>query len=115
MEYHFKMLKAMNALERGIINIHIGGAYGDKESSLERFHENIKKLPTHIKNQITFENDDKTYDVKETLITCEREKVPMILDYHHYMANKGEVDLTKYLPRIFDTWRGSPTVPKVHI
>jgi len=115
MEYHFKMLEAMNALERGIINIHIGGAYGDKDTSLKRFHQNFKKLPHTIKKHVTLENDDKTYNVEETLITCEKEKVPMILDYHHYMANKGEGDLSHYLPRIFNTWNSFSTVPKVHI
>ncbi len=115
MEYHFKMLDAMSALERGIINIHIGGAYGDKDASLGRFHQNLKKLPNTIKKHMTLENDDKTYDVEETLITCEKEKIPMVLDYHHYMANKGDVDLSHYLSRIFNTWNNFDTVPKVHI
>ncbi|QCJ42668.1 UV DNA damage repair endonuclease UvsE [Bacillus sp. S3] len=112
MEYHFRMLEAMKVQDRGIINIHIGGAYGDKQTSIKRFHQNIKKLPSDIKKQMTLENDDKTYDVEETLVTCEKEKIPMILDYHHYMANKGEVDLSLFLPRIFSTWN---TTPKVHI
>ncbi|MDF2558463.1 MAG: uvsE [Bacillales bacterium] len=115
MEYHFKMLKAMNALENGVINIHIGGAYGDKVSTLEKFHENIKKIPCDIKEQMTLENDDKTYDVLETLKTCEKVNIPMVLDYHHYMANKGEVNLSSYLSRIFHTWNQSNMVPKVHI
>ncbi|WP_010283654.1 UV DNA damage repair endonuclease UvsE [Bacillus timonensis] len=115
MEFHYKMLKAMNALEKGILNIHIGGAYGDKENSLIRFHKNLKKLPKEVKKQMTLENDDKTYNVEETLIACEKENIPMILDYHHYMANIGEVDLPLYLERIFNTWKERPTVPKVHI
>ena len=115
MKYHFQMLETMNALERGVINIHIGGAYGDKTAALERFHQNIKKLPLEIKRQMTLENDDKTYDVEETLITCEKENIPMILDYHHYMANQGDVDLSLYLQRIFHTWNGCHTVPKVHL
>lgn len=115
MDYHFKMLEVMNALERGNINIHIGGAYGDKESTLERFHKNLQTLPSHIKKQMTLENDDKTYNVEETLITCEKENIPMVLDYHHYMANRGEVDLSNYLPRIFNTWTSFPEVPKVHL
>src|SRR5690606_15413773 len=115
MEFHYKMLRALKALEKGILNIHIGGAYGDKETSLERFHLNLKRLPDEIKKQMTLENDDKTYDVQETLLTCEKENIPMILDYHHYMANKGDVDLSLYLERIFRTWNNRPTVPKVHI
>ena len=79
-------------LIQGLINIHIGGAYGDKNKSLNRFHQNLKRLPNEIKKHMTLENDDKTYNVQETLITCEKENIPMILDYHHYMANKGECD-----------------------
>ena len=115
MEYHYQMLEAMNALDCGIINIHIGGAYGDKSKSLDRFHQNLKKLPKKFKSQMTLENDDKTYNIEETLIVCEKERIPMILDFHHYMANKGDVDLSHYMKRIFDTWSNHPLVPKVHI
>ena len=115
MNYHYQMLEAMNALDRGLINIHIGGAYGDKNKSLNQFHQNLKKLPNEIKKRMTLENDDKTYDVAETLITCERENIPMVLDYHHYMANKGQDELPLYLHRIFKTWDSFHSVPKVHI
>ena len=115
MEYHFTMLNAMNALKTGLINIHIGGAYGDKNAALTRFHQNLKQLPEEIKKHMTLENDDKTYDVPETLLTCEKENIPMVLDYHHYMANKEQGDLHVYLQRIFNTWNAKDNVPKVHI
>lgn len=115
MEYHFRMLEAMNVRDRGLINIHIGGAYGDKSETLIRFHENIKQLPNEIKKLMTLENDDKTYDVEETLLTCEKENIPMVLDYHHHMANKQDDDLSLYLPRIFETWKNFHMIPKVHI
>lgn len=113
--YHYKMLEAMNALDQGVINIHIGGAYGDKESALKRFHHNFTKLPSKVRKNMTLENDDKTYNVKETLLTCEAAKVPMVLDYHHHMANKMDDDLSHLLPRIFNTWTNSNNIPKVHI
>ncbi|AXI08103.1 UV DNA damage repair endonuclease UvsE [Oceanobacillus zhaokaii] len=115
MDYHFKMLNAMNVLDTGLINIHIGGAYGDKAKSLNRFYKNLKKLPKEIKKHMTLENDDKTYDVQETLLACEKENIPMVLDYHHYMANNVENDLANYLNRIFNTWNNVDIVPKVHI
>lgn len=115
MEYHYRMLEAMGVLNTSIMNIHIGGAYGDKVQTLERFHENLKELPDKVQYYMTLENDDKTYDVKETLEASEKEKVPMTLDYHHYMANKGEVELENYLERIFNTWSHRDIPPKVHI
>ncbi|WP_033829143.1 UV DNA damage repair endonuclease UvsE [Bacillus andreraoultii] len=115
MEYHYQLLEAMKVSDIANINIHIGGAYGDKEGTLERFHKNIKQLPNEIKGVTTLENDDKTYNVNETLETCEREKIPMVLDYHHYIANKGDVELTEALQRIFRTWENRKLLPKVHI
>lgn len=113
--YHYKLLEAMDILDDAIINIHIGGAYGDKKSAMEQFHDNFNMLPIHMKEKITLENDDKTYNVEETLITCEAEKIPMVLDYHHHMANQTESDLAHFLPRIFQTWHHSPNRPKIHL
>ena len=64
---------------------------------------------------MTLETDDKTYNIEETLLTCEKESIPMILDYHHYMANRGEGELSCYLQRIFNTREASKRVPKVHL
>ncbi|MEH7125675.1 UV DNA damage repair endonuclease UvsE [Bacillus sp. JJ1773] len=115
MQYHFRMLEAINVLDTGLINIHIGGAYGDKNKSLIRFHHNLKKLPEEIKKVMTLENDDKTYNIRETLLVCEKENIPMVLDYHHYMANNDGNDLPLYLNRIFNTWNRSDIIPKVHL
>lgn len=116
MEFHYQMLAAMGVADEAVINIHIGGAYGDKTETLQRFHSNIAGLPSHIKRITTLENDDKTYNVAETLAACEREGVRMVLDYHHHLANVGEAELDAHiLERIFKTWEGSTLVPKVHI
>src|SRR5690625_1266489 len=115
MQYHYQMLEAMNVLDNGMLNIHIGGAYGDKANALKRFHKNIQILPSEIKRKMTLENDDKTYHVEETLKTCEKENIPMVLDYHHHMANPTTEELITFLPRIFQTWETTSYKPKVHI
>jgi UV DNA damage endonuclease len=115
MEYHYKMLEAMGIQENAVLNIHIGGAYGDKKNTITRFHENFQHLPQHIKKVTTLENDDKTYNIEETLLVCEKEQVSMMLDYHHYIANREELDLENYLERIFQTWKKRDLVPIVHI
>lgn len=115
MEYHYKMLAAMGIEASSLINIHIGGAYGDKEQTIKRFYENLKTLPLDIKKVMTLENDDKTYNAVETLAACEREGVPFVFDYHHHMANPCEAPLEDLLPRLFGTWSGRGFPPKVHI
>jgi UV DNA damage endonuclease len=115
LDYHFRMLEAMGLDQEAVINIHIGGAYGDKPGTLERFHENLRKLPLHIKKRMTLENDDKTYTSDETLATCQKEDVPLVFDYHHHMANLGEMPLEELLPLGFATWKRIGMRPKIHI
>ncbi|QSS99876.1 UV DNA damage repair endonuclease UvsE [Pontibacillus sp. ALD_SL1] len=115
MVYHYKMLKAMGLEEEGFINIHIGGAYGDKTSALDRFHQNIYEMPDEVRKRMTIENDDKTYTTSETLEAAEQAGLPVMFDYHHEMANPGAEDYESLLPRLFQTWSGTGYPPKVHI
>lgn len=109
MEYHVRMLEAMGLDERSKNNIHIGGAYGDKSVSAERFVRQFGQLEDRLRHRVTLENDDKTFNVKETLAAAESTGVPMVLDIHHHAVNPGEVseeELTEALwPRIAETWR----------
>jgi UV DNA damage endonuclease len=115
MQYHYDLLKGMGIEDRSYINIHVGGAYGDKETALERFYENIKTLPSDVKRRMTLENDDKTFTTEETLEVCEKEGVPLMFDYHHYKANPGKTPLEELLPRFVQTWKNTGRPPKVHL
>lgn len=116
MAYHFQMLEAMGIADRSVINIHVGGAYGDKKSALDRFRLNLKELPASIKQRMTLENDDKTYTSEETLSVCENEGIPFVFDYHHFYANPSDdADLDDILPRMITAWRRIGLKPKVHL
>ncbi|MGD6816495.1 UV DNA damage repair endonuclease UvsE [Metabacillus sp. 113a] len=117
MEYHYDMLKAMGLEQEGLINLHVGGAYGDKKASAERFFDNIQSLSPDVYSRMTLENDDKTYTAAETLQVCEKGDIPLMFDYHHYQANKneGEEQLEDLLPRFFQTWKRVGLAPKIHI
>lgn len=107
--YHVRMLEAMGLDERSKNNIHMGGAYGDKTTSAERFVRQFGELEERLRHRITLENDDKTFNVKETLETAETVQVPMVLDIHHHAVNPGDTgedELTEGVwPRIAETWR----------
>ncbi|MFF2885649.1 UV DNA damage repair endonuclease UvsE [Paenibacillus sp. NPDC057967] len=128
LEHHVRMLELMELDERSKCNIHIGGAYGDKAVSGARFIEQFGALSERIKHRMTLENDDKTFNVSETLAAAESVGVPMVLDIHHHAVNTGgiqEDELYNGLwPRIMRTWeleRGrlglakhSDLPPKIH-
>ncbi|SFC20966.1 UV-damage endonuclease [Bacillus sp. OV322] len=115
MVFHYEMLNAMGVEKESVINIHVGGAYGDKAKATARFYENIAALPLHVKQQMTLENDDKTYTADETLKVCQNENIRMVFDYHHYMANQGEKPFGDLLPDIFATWEHTGLIPKIHV
>ena len=115
MQYHYRLLEAMGMPEGSLINIHVGGSYGDKKAAISRFYQNVQKLPLHIKERMTLENDDKTYTAEETLQVCEQEEIPLLFDYHHHIANPSTEELNTLLPRILKTWEGRGWKPKIHI
>ena len=64
---------------------------------------------------MTLENDDKTYTALETLHICQKERIPLVFDFHHHLANLCEVPLVDLLDEIFATWRDLDIVPKIHV
>jgi UV DNA damage endonuclease len=112
--YHDRVLSAMGLDENAVMVVHVGGVYGDKEASMERFIKNFRSLPESVKNRIVIENDDTSYSIKDVLYLCDILKRPMVLDVHHHNCyNQGEV-LEEYLTEIFATWKGLDRPSKVH-
>lgn len=108
-KYHYKLLKCFKVKPNLII--HIGSKSFGKENSITRFINNFNKLPNYLKNTLLIENDDKVFNVEDTLKLCQKIKRPMVLDVHHHNCNKTDKDLSNYLNEIFNTW---DTTPKIH-
>ena len=89
------------------INIHIGGAYGDKPAAMKRFCENFNLLPESVKSRLTVENDDKAsmYSVKELYNgVYKRIGVPIVFDYHHHKFCDGGLGEQEALELAMSTW-----------
>ena len=109
LNYHYNVLDALKIKDK-IIILHIGSSVLGKDNSIKRFINNFNLLPDNIKKCIALENDDKIYNVDDTLNLCEKLKVPFVLDYHHHICNNDTVDID--FDRIFKTWKNIN--PKVH-
>jgi len=89
------------------INIHLGGAYGDKESAMDRFCKNFELLPESVQTRLTVENDDKAsmYSVKELYNGIyKRVGVPIVFDYHHHRFCDGGLTEQEALELAMSTW-----------
>ena len=69
------------------INIHIGGAYGDRPSAIDRWCANYERLSDSAKSRLTVENDDKPalYSTKmlyDNIVS--RTGTPIVFDSHHF-------------------------------
>ena len=98
------------------INIHIGGAYGDKESAMDRFCKNFELLPDSVKSRLTVENDDKAsmYSVQDLYDGVYKKiGIPIVFDYHHHRFNTGDLSEQDALELAMSTWPDD-IVPVVH-
>jgi len=89
------------------INIHIGGAYGDKKATLKRWIDNYYKLNHNTQARLTVENDDKEnmYSVKELYKgISEQCGVPIVFDYYHHKFCTGGLTEQEALELAASTW-----------
>ena len=111
LEYHYQVLNALN-IKNKIIILHIGSSAGGKKAAITRFINNFNKLPNYIKKCIAIENDDKIFNIIDTLYLCNKLNIPMVLDYHHYICNNIGEKLEDYIKDILNTWKNIN--PKFH-
>jgi len=104
-----------------VMILHMGGVFGDKEATLDRFRANYAKLSPGIKDRLVLENDDVCYNVHELLPICEELNIPMVLDFHHHniifdkdQVREGTQDIMKLFPRIKATWARKGITQKMH-
>ncbi|AIF43149.1 UV DNA damage repair endonuclease UvsE [Virgibacillus sp. SK37] len=113
---HKRLLSGMgiNPVHRCVM--HVGGAYGNKEKALEQFIHNWGFLSADLQGMLILENDDKTFDLSDTLFLCEKLGVPFVFDIHHHLANHKEGERwEEQWPRILKTWDHSNLPIKMHL
>jgi UV DNA damage endonuclease len=98
------------------INIHVGGAYGNKQDALKRWVDNFHLLGENTKKRLTIENDDKPnmFTVKDLLYIHEHTGIPIVFDYHHHNCHNDGMSTEDALKLAVATWP-KDMVPVVHI
>jgi UV DNA damage endonuclease len=112
LETHSQIFDLMNlpASHWNKINIHVGGAYGDKMETLKRFAQNFKKLSSALQSRLTVENDDKPglFNVQDLLVLHQLSGIPIVFDYFHHSLHPGRQTEEEAFLTAYDTWDVKP-------
>lgn len=92
------------------INIHVGGAYGDKIETIKRFVQNFGLLSHSVQKRLTVENDDKPslYTVADLLPVHAQTGIPIVFDYFHHKLNGGNLTEEEAFVTAYNTWDVKP-------
>jgi len=90
------------------INIHGGGAYGDKAGALRALKNNIERLPEPVRSRLTLENDDKVYTPADLLPVCADMGTPLVYDVHHHRCLPDGMSVAEATDRARQTWMTEP-------
>ncbi|QDS73671.1 UV-damage endonuclease [Venturia effusa] len=123
--YHDEMLSLLKLPPQqdrdAVMILHMGGMFGSKPETLDRFRENYAKLSPSIKNRLVLENDDMTWNVHDLLPICQELNIPMVLDFHHHniifdseKIREGTKDIMELYPVIRETWTKKDITQKMH-
>lgn len=112
LDMHAEILERMGISENeGILVVHGGGTYGDKEATKRRWIEQFDDLPKRVRNRLTLENCEKGYSVRDCLDISQETGVPVIFDSHHYECyfhfHKGEEQENPedLMSEVVDSWK----------
>lgn len=91
-----------------VINIHVGGAFGDKAEALKAFAQNYKRLSAGARSRLTVENDDKMYTPADLVEFCRATGVPLVYDVHHHRCNRDAMTIETATACAVSTWNREP-------
>lgn len=91
-----------------VINVHAGGAFGDKVAALKAFARSLCRLSSRVRARLTVENDDRLFTPTDLLPLCRTEHVPLVYDVHHHRVNPDELSVAEATQQALNTWNREP-------
>ncbi|MDD4136796.1 MAG: UV DNA damage repair endonuclease UvsE [Methanoregula sp.] len=109
--YHVRILDLMGLDRSAKIQLHVGGIYGNKIGSMERFIHVYDRLDDSIQQRLVIENDERLYAVSDCIEIHQKTGVPVLFDrFHHAINNQGEA-VRDLLPVLKKTWKPADGIP----
>jgi UV DNA damage endonuclease len=89
------------------INIHVGAAYGDHKSAMERWCRNFDRLENHTQSRLTVENDDRPNLYSTKMLYDGIHKVtgtPIVFDSHHFACGHQDSSYEEAIDMAVSSW-----------
>ncbi|KII92552.1 hypothetical protein PLICRDRAFT_80608, partial [Plicaturopsis crispa FD-325 SS-3] len=116
LEYHCEMMDRMGIGKDGVMIIHGGGVYGDKQAALARIKTSIQDvLPQNVRDRLVLENDELCYNAEDLLPICEELDIPLVFDYHHDHLNPSSIPPREIIARANAIFARRGIKPKQHL
>lgn len=91
-----------------VINIHGGGAYGNKQAALTELARNLDRLSSRVRSRLTVENDDTTYTPTDLFPLCKATGIPLVYDVHHHRCHPDGLSVEQATRMALATWNREP-------
>jgi UV DNA damage endonuclease len=111
--YHAQLLDLMLLDVSAKIQIHVGGAYGNKPQSIKTFIERYRRLDEEIKRRLVIENDERLFDVEDCLEISSATGIPVLFDAFHHKINHQPSNEQVDFGLVSRTWLSKDGVPMV--
>lgn len=98
-----------------VINIHGGGAFGDKSAALERLRRGFDRLSDKVRGRLTLENDDVTYTIKDLYPAACALGIPLVYDVHHHRCLPDGLSAEEATSLAVESWGRVGREPYFHI
>jgi len=111
--WHCQLLDAMMLDTTAKVQIHVGGMYGDKVSSIKNFIACYQTLADFIKQRLVIENDDRLFTVTDCLAIYQAVGIPIIFDNLHHECHSDGETLLQAMHACAKTWAQRDGLPMV--
>ncbi len=103
--YHAQVLDLMELDNKAKMQIHVGGVYGNKKESIDRFIYRFGKLDSAVKRRLVIENDDVSYTLRNCMSISNKIGVPVLFDVFHHSVNCSGESVSGAIKLSRRTWK----------
>ena len=116
LEQDAALLDALGQGAEGVVVLHVGGVYGDRQAALDRWATAYAGLSERARARLVLEHDESSFDLADVLELHRRTGVRVVYDHHHHRCNPAEAlrEPAAALRAALETWPENVR-PKVHL